>query len=111
MTIAGQEVTAESLRKQLPSLLPELSPCSDLPELPAPSSDAISQRLFPDFRSQDLKTSGATIRVLTKGGGAPLLLVHGHPETHATWHKIADAEERINPRRKGYQIFCFSQKS
>jgi haloacetate dehalogenase len=28
---------------------------------------------------------------LTKGDGPPLLLLHGHPETLVTWHKIASA--------------------
>ncbi len=36
-----------------------------------------------------VKTSGATIRVLRKVDGPPLLLLHGHPETHVTWHRIA----------------------
>ena len=34
-------------------------------------------------------TSGATTRVLRKVDGPPLLLLHGHPETHVTWHWIA----------------------
>ena len=25
------------------------------------------------------------------GGGAPLLLLHGHPQTHAMWHRVAPA--------------------
>jgi len=47
------------------------------------------QKLFPAPISEYVKTSGATIRVLRKGDGPPLLLLHGHPETHVTWHKIA----------------------
>jgi haloacetate dehalogenase len=27
--------------------------------------------------------------VLRKGSGRPLLLLHGYPETHPTWHKVA----------------------
>jgi haloacetate dehalogenase len=53
-----------------------------------------------------LKTSGATIRVLTKGDCPPLLLLHGHPETHVTWHKIASrlAEKYtvVLPDLRGY---------
>lgn len=79
----------------LPSAQSGPAPCSDLPELPAPPSEAVSQKLFPGFKTQYIKTSGATICVLTKGKGQPLLLLHGHPETHVTWHKIASqlAEE------------------
>jgi len=47
------------------------------------------QKLFPDSISEYVKTSGATIRVLRKGDGPPLLLLHGHPETHVTWRRIA----------------------
>lgn len=71
------------------SLNHEVPPSSNLPELPTPPSQEISERLLPGFKSQDVKTTGATIRVLTKGEGPPLLLLHGHPETHVTWHKVA----------------------
>lgn len=81
--------TPSNLEKILPSTGPSPQPCSDLPELPDPPSEAVSQKLFPGFKTQYIKTSGATICVLTKGKGQPLLLMHGDPETHVTWHKIA----------------------
>ena len=31
----------------------------------------------------------ATLRVRHGGSGAPVLLLHGHPRTHATWHGVA----------------------
>jgi haloacetate dehalogenase len=46
-------------------------------------------RLFPGFTAETVKTSGTTIYVLRKGTGRPLLLLHGYPETHLTWHKVA----------------------
>ena len=36
-----------------------------------------------------MKTTGTTIHVLSKGTGRPLLLLHGYPETHLTWRKVA----------------------
>lgn len=45
---------------------------------------------FPGFQVEDVTTSGATIRTLRKGSGPPLLLLHGYPQTHVIWHKIAD---------------------
>ena len=32
-----------------------------------------------------------TIRVRVGGQGRPLLLLHGHPQTSALWHKVAPA--------------------
>src|SRR6187401_2487103 len=47
---------------------------------------------FPDFEHVDVRTSGAVIR-LRHGGqigsGPPLLLVHGNPQNHTCWYKIA----------------------
>ena len=87
--IKPSPATPANLEQMFPSTVPAPAPCSNLPELPAPRSEALSQKLFPGFKTQYLKTSGATICVLTKGKGQPLLLLHGDPETHVTWHKIA----------------------
>jgi len=43
---------------------------------------------MPGFTLSDIETSGARIRVATGGKGPPLLLLHGHPQTHVTWAKI-----------------------
>jgi haloacetate dehalogenase len=45
--------------------------------------------LFPGFLIEDVSTTGATIRTLRAGSGPPLLLLHGYPQTHVIWHKIA----------------------
>lgn len=45
--------------------------------------------LFPGFRTFDIATPGATIHGVTGGSGPPLLLLHGYPQTHALWHKVA----------------------
>jgi len=45
--------------------------------------------LLPGFTSRDIETGGARIRLAAAGSGPPVLLLHGHPQTHLTWHKIA----------------------
>src|SRR6266566_4547171 len=45
--------------------------------------------LFPGFSRELIETSGTSIHLLRNGAGPPLLLLHGYPETHVTWHKIA----------------------
>ena len=45
--------------------------------------------LFPGFERQQFTSSGATINYLRAGTGAPVLLLHGYPQTHACWHHIA----------------------
>ena len=45
--------------------------------------------MFPGFNQKKIRTSGATINLRTGGKGEPVLLLHGYPETHAMWHKVA----------------------
>ena len=45
--------------------------------------------MFPGFELATIDTSEAAIRVRHGGNGPPLLLLHGIPETHLMWHKIA----------------------
>jgi haloacetate dehalogenase len=45
--------------------------------------------LFPGFARKRIRASGAAINLATRGEGPPLLLLHGYPETHAMWHKMA----------------------
>ena len=45
--------------------------------------------LFPSFKPHRIRTSGAEIHCVVGGSGPPLLLLHGYPQTHAMWHKIA----------------------
>jgi haloacetate dehalogenase len=49
----------------------------------------IESALFPGFATHRIKTSGAEIHCIVGGTGPPLLLLHGYPQTHAIWHKIA----------------------
>ena len=45
--------------------------------------------LFPGFAERRIMTEAAEIFVRTGGSGPPLLLLHGYPQTHVCWHKIA----------------------
>nr|WP_244396042.1 alpha/beta hydrolase [Beijerinckia indica] len=36
-----------------------------------------------------MNADGIRIRTAVGGSGPPLLLLHGHPQTHLTWHKVA----------------------
>ncbi|HTQ77137.1 MAG TPA: alpha/beta hydrolase [Burkholderiales bacterium] len=45
--------------------------------------------LFKKFSGRRIRTSGATINLVAGGAGPPVLMLHGYPETHAMWHKVA----------------------
>src|SRR5437016_13713392 len=48
-----------------------------------------TQPMFEGFTTTDIDTSGARIHLRHGGDGPPLLLLHGNPLTHVSWHKIA----------------------
>lgn len=45
--------------------------------------------MFEGFATEDVSGEGATIRLRRAGAGPPLLLLHGYPQTHAMWHRVA----------------------
>ena len=45
--------------------------------------------MFDGFKLTTIETDEVTIRLRTGGSGPPLLLLHGFPQTHAMWSKIA----------------------
>jgi haloacetate dehalogenase len=45
--------------------------------------------LFPGFDVREVDGAGARIHCVIGGSGPPLLLLHGYPQTHAMWHKVA----------------------
>ena len=45
--------------------------------------------MFENFTVDDIVVGDAVIRVRRGGEGPPVLLLHGHPRTGATWHRVA----------------------
>ena len=45
--------------------------------------------MFEGFELLTVDTGEAVIRARRGGSGPPLLLLHGHPQTHAMWHRVA----------------------
>jgi haloacetate dehalogenase len=41
------------------------------------------------FETLRIRRDDVTLNVRRAGQGAPLLLLHGHPQTHAMWHRVA----------------------
>ena len=79
----------------------------------ATSGDAMAQteadtlRFFPvGFKHEKVQTAGATINVVKGGDGPPLLLIHGAPQSHVSWHIVAPQFARdhtvIMPDLRGY---------
>lgn len=46
--------------------------------------------MFEGFIRTEIETSGARIHLRHGGSGPPLLLLHGNPMTHVSWHAIAN---------------------
>ena len=45
--------------------------------------------MFEGFTRTEIATSGARIHLRHGGKGPPLLLLHGNPLTHVSWHGVA----------------------
>jgi haloacetate dehalogenase len=45
--------------------------------------------VFDGFALERVDVGDAVLRVRHGGDGPPVVLLHGHPRTHATWHKVA----------------------
>jgi haloacetate dehalogenase len=62
--------------------------------------------LFPGFAARRVATPDAELHCVVGGGGPPLLLLHGYPQTHAMWHRVAPVLAReftvVCPDLRGY---------
>ncbi len=47
--------------------------------------------MFEGFECQRIVTRETEINLRIAGNGPPLLLLHGYPQTHVIWHRIAPA--------------------
>ena len=56
--------------------------------------------MFEDFKRSRIDAAGCGINVRHGGSGPPLLLLHGYPQSHVEWHKVAP---RLAER---YSIVC-----
>jgi len=61
---------------------------------------------FDGFILEHVAVSAGTLRLRRGGSGPPLLLLHGNPQTHAMWHKVAPQLARqysvVCPDLRGY---------
>lgn len=46
--------------------------------------------MFEQFQRDECEVNGVRIAYRKGGSGPPLLLLHGYPQTHVIWHKVAD---------------------
>lgn len=51
----------------------------------------MTDTLFPGFTPFTHQIDGIAIHGVTGGDGPPLLMLHGYPQTHVMWHKVAPA--------------------
>ena len=62
--------------------------------------------MFGGFVLDRIDVDGVELRVRHGGEGPPILLLHGHPRTHATWHRVAPILARqwtvVCPDLRGY---------
>ena len=62
--------------------------------------------MFEGFTERRIATGGAEIHAVVGGDGPPLALLHGYPQTHVMWHRVAprlaEAFTVVAPDLRGY---------
>lgn len=66
----------------------------------APQPAVVRWVMFEGFDLETVDLSEASLRVRHGGSGPPVLLLHGHPRTHSTWHRVAPLLART------HTVFC-----
>jgi len=66
----------------------DLAAAPGYPDAPQAAA-SLTAPFFPEFRSDTFEGSGAAIRYVTGGSGSPVLLLHGYPQNHLMWRKVA----------------------
>lgn len=66
----------------------------------------MAEDMFAGFTLDRIDLGGVVLRVRYGGAGPPVLLLHGHPRTHVTWHRVAPllagAHTVVCPDLRGY---------
>ena len=52
-------------------------------------SYSMNKFMFDGFTRQQIKTRDTRINLVRGGNGYPILLLHGYPQTHVCWHRVA----------------------
>ena len=62
--------------------------------------------MFEDFESERRRVNGVDLNLVRGGAGDPVLLLHGYPQSHVMWHKVAPALAArytvVAPDMRGY---------
>lgn len=62
--------------------------------------------MFDGFAMERIDVGDVVLRVRHGGSGSPVVLVHGHPRTHTTWHRVApllaERSTVVCPDLRGY---------
>jgi haloacetate dehalogenase len=62
--------------------------------------------MIESFQYRRVAAAGADLNVAFSGAGPPLLLLHGYPQTHLAWHRVAPVLARdftvVAPDLRGY---------
>lgn len=77
-----------------------------MPDTPADPAARTLPDLFPGFEARYIDVSAGRLFARIGGKGPPLLLLHGYPQTHVEWHRLAPSlAERFTvvvPDLRGY---------